>query len=270
MRRMQYLDHAGSFPCCFAQFMLMASVRFFLPTVIWLLTAAFFLQSSLQSSLGQTTEYFADDGSSENSLGSGTGGDYLWGQYFQESTFGRNIDSLSIAFGDSGVPVGTSFQVAVYDDMDDDFDPTKGLSLLTSFSGFIESPGPVGSDNFQEIDIPDTEVFDGFFIAVFVRGTGSASQPAKIDQTFNLGGSWFAEHDAPGGLDISDPFGSAIVGGAVADFGEAGNFLVRANAFGCLLGDVNRDGFVNLLDVAPFIDIIAFGGDYQCEADIDL
>ena len=36
----------------------------------------------------------------------------------------------------------------------------------------------------------------------------------------------------------------------------------------CLLGDVNQDGAVNLLDVEPFIDLLTSGG-YQCEADVN-
>lgn len=37
-------------------------------------------------------------------------------------------------------------------------------------------------------------------------------------------------------------------------------------ATGCLIGDVNMDGSINLLDVAPFVDLIA-SGMFQCEAD---
>lgn len=264
MQRFRQLDQAQSFLYLRDQIVCLTPTSL-LPSVSWLLTAAILIQPAV----GQNAEYRTDDGSSENILGSSTGGDYLWGQYFQEATFGRNIDFLSIAFGDVGVAVGTPFQIAVYDDLDDDLNPTTGLTLLTSASGTVEFPGPVGIDSFQEIDIPDTEIFSGFFIAVFVGGTGNTSLPAKIDQTYNSNSSWFAEHDMPGGLDISDPFGSATVAGLVGDFGEAGNFLVRAEAFGCLLGDINRDGFVNLLDVAPFIDVI-FSGQFQCEADINL
>jgi hypothetical protein len=35
------------------------------------------------------------------------------------------------------------------------------------------------------------------------------------------------------------------------------------------LGDVNGDGFVNLLDVQPFIDLVS-NGEYLPEADIDM
>ena len=35
-----------------------------------------------------------------------------------------------------------------------------------------------------------------------------------------------------------------------------------------ITGDVNRDGVVNLLDVGPFVDLIA-SGNFQQEADIN-
>ena len=36
---------------------------------------------------------------------------------------------------------------------------------------------------------------------------------------------------------------------------------------GVLLGDVNRDGLVNFLDISPFIGVLANVGDNQAEAD---
>ena len=38
---------------------------------------------------------------------------------------------------------------------------------------------------------------------------------------------------------------------------------------GVLLGDVNLDGAVTFLDIAPFIDILSTPGAFQAEADID-
>jgi len=39
-------------------------------------------------------------------------------------------------------------------------------------------------------------------------------------------------------------------------------------AEGCLLGDVNTDGFVTFLDISPFIGALN-SGEFQCEADCD-
>ena len=37
---------------------------------------------------------------------------------------------------------------------------------------------------------------------------------------------------------------------------------------GCVVGDVNRDGIVNFLDISSFISALS-GGEFSCEADID-
>lgn len=43
---------------------------------------------------------------------------------------------------------------------------------------------------------------------------------------------------------------------------------IQAKAVDCLLGDVNLDGSVNLLDVTPFVDLVT-AGTFQCEADVN-
>ena len=35
------------------------------------------------------------------------------------------------------------------------------------------------------------------------------------------------------------------------------------------MGDVNRDGVVDFLDISPFITFLSFGADFRDEADID-
>ena len=45
------------------------------------------------------------------------------------------------------------------------------------------------------------------------------------------------------------------------------DILVLLNQSGVLLGDVNLDGAVNLLDVGPFIQVIS--NEFQCEADVN-
>ena len=47
-----------------------------------------------------------------------------------------------------------------------------------------------------------------------------------------------------------------------------GSLVMLSLAADCLPGDVNRDGAVNLLDVAPFVDALAKSA-FSCEADIN-
>ena len=70
------------------------------------------------------------------------------------------------------------------------------------------------------------------------------------------------------------PEGSIIGGNALFDMaisyvgGNGNDITLTAIQKDILFGDVNLDGEVNLLDVAPFVDLLT-GGNYQVEADID-
>ena len=79
--------------------------------------------------------------------------------------------------------------------------------------------------------------------------------------------------------DIVEPTDNMRVRFTASDFGEgsvveAGVDRVEIQVVNCdevpdvLIGDVNMDGVINLLDVAPFVDLISNGG-FQVEADIN-
>lgn len=71
---------------------------------------------------------------------------------------------------------------------------------------------------------------------------------------FELNGT-IGQHDA----------GTVMTGGS---FTLAGGFWAGGSASSILLGDVNQDGVVNLLDVAPFVNAITTGT-FIAEADIN-
>ena len=62
------------------------------------------------------------------------------------------------------------------------------------------------------------------------------------------------------------PNGQWLVGWGGTGFAANRSWAVRIDTV--LIGDVNQDGFVNLLDVSPFVEILATGG-FQAEADIN-
>jgi YVTN family beta-propeller protein len=85
-----------------------------------------------------------------------------------------------------------------------------------------------------------------------VRITASGPTSTVIDSTsLSAGGS---------DLDFNEATLTAVVAQPIPD----GVDIVRE----ILLGDVNRDGIVSLLDVAPFVDLLSQGG-FQLEADIN-
>ena len=190
--------------------------------------AVCFLASS--SLLSAQVTYVIDDGVSDSAPGQSDGGDLLWGNYFNELPNGEVVTSVSLAFRGTFL-VGRPFQVAIYDDMDNDGDPTTNLSLLATMADTVAEVGPVGTDTFQVVDIPDTVISGGFFVAALMEGTGNPTFPAKLDQTTTQMRSWFAENDISGALDISDPFGiTAASSGLIDDAGLPGNWLIRAHA----------------------------------------
>jgi hypothetical protein len=175
--------------------------------------------------------YAIDDGDAEDALGQSAGGDFLYGNYFSVVGGADLLLEVQISFGSTNVPVGRAFNVLIYDDTDDDGNPTAGLALQTSFGSTVQNPQTTAAspNTFETVDIPDTLVVGGFFVAVFLDGTGNP-YPALQDTSSDAGQSFFAEHNVSGGLDPSDPFGSATLSGEPSSFGFPGNFLVRVTA----------------------------------------
>lgn len=173
------------------------------------------------------TVYSVDDGTSDITLGHGASGDLLWGNYFTAIGGARVISEIEIAFGSINVPVGRAYTALLYDDLDDDGDPTGGLSLVASLVGTVQNPQGTGANTFEIADIADTLVTGGFFVAIYMDGTGNPF-PALFDQTSNSGQSWFAENDTIGALDVNDPFGTSTLSGEPSAFAFPGNFMVRA------------------------------------------
>ena len=68
----------------------------------------------------------------------------------------------------------------------------------------------------------------------------------------------------------------SVIGGECYDFrvggyfGDVGNIVINGSFIpGLLIGDVNGDGIISLLDVGPFVDLVTNGG-YQAEADTNM
>ena len=75
-------------------------------------------------------------------------------------------------------------------------------------------------------------------------------------------------HSSASGLEVNSSIGQpaamVITGG---QFSLIGGFI-NGTVENVLLGDVNLDGVVDLLDVAPFVDLLT-SGEFQTEADIN-
>lgn len=114
-----------------------------------------------------------------------------------------------------------------------------------------------------------TYMINCFFAAIVINLVAVTGSDAQFDIPWhtidNGGGSTaggpFELQCTIGQHDASEPMSSN-------SFTLAGGFWVGENGHDIVLGDVNGDGAVNLLDVAPFIDAIT-NGPYIPEADIN-
>ncbi len=133
-------------------------------------------------------------------------------------------------------------------------DAVVGASPVT----FVD-PIEVIADDLDMDGIADTnvEVFD-------TTGT-SVGGPIALDlDTFFNGGDW------DGGLGITFEGGidgKLLVGQTVVRITYRTSSTCPDDD--CLLGDVNRDGIVSLLDVDPFVALLS-SGKFQCEGDFNL
>lgn len=171
--------------------------------------------------------YSLDDGTAEVSIGLASGGDLWWANAFMVQPGGESINTIRIAFSNSSLTGGESFTVHVYDDSDDDGDPSTGtLQLVASAPATVVDPT---GGTFQDIPIGPVTVAGGFFVAALMTHAGG-TYPAAIDQTASAGHSWIAGGD-PSTIDPNDPFASAILApGTIDSYGFPGNLLLRAEA----------------------------------------
>lgn len=147
-------------------------------------------------------EYKADDGSGSINHGLAFTGQVMWGNYFEVEENCNLITSVSVAFGN--IPAGRSVQVLVFDDPDDDQNPSNA-TLVGSGSGLTAEPKTNTYIQFP-ITTPAT-VSGGFFVAAIMDVTiGEA--PPRSDPQSNSGRSWLIAN--PGTIDLQNMAASAM------------------------------------------------------------
>src|SRR5690606_38789208 len=86
-------------------------------------------------------EYLLDDGSGGFAIGpSEFDAMMMWGNYFEAEPGAEWITTIRVSFP-SGLPVGTPVTLVVFDDPDDDLDPTNAIPLALA-SGRSVPTGP--------------------------------------------------------------------------------------------------------------------------------
>lgn len=166
-------------------------------------------------------EYALDDGAGNFNIGPSTfDAQMLWGNYFDAQPGAETITGVSVSFAGS-VPVGREVMLVVFDDPDDDLDPTNAVPVSIGF-GVTESAGP---NEFLSFDVPDVRVSGGFFVAA-VMSLELGQAAARMDPDTNVGRSWLF---FDGQVDLDNLGGSPLFYN-MSDTPFNGTWMVRAQA----------------------------------------
>ena len=133
--------------------------------------------------------------------------------------------------------------------------PLRGSS---SFNGQFNFTGNAGDVTIVHTDLSETNLVRR--LAGRVTNNFFAIDGVTIDTQIVYNGSNIPQ--------INQELETLAVNGKYLNLSEAGGMQLLSLMSDVLPGDVNQDGVVNLLDVAPFIDLLT-NGVFQAEADIN-
>ena len=170
--------------------------------------------------------YSVDDGTAENAIGLTAGGNVWWANAFTVQAGGESINTIQIAFSSGTITAGMPFQVMVYEDPDDDGDPSTGPLQLLAVANATVADAVGGT--FQDIPVGPATVSGGFFIAALISHP-AGEYPAAIDQSASQGVSWIAGNSATP-IDPASPLVPVPDTGVlqIDSIGFPGNWLLRA------------------------------------------
>jgi hypothetical protein len=203
--------------------------------------------------------YEHDDGVSENAIGLNCGAnpcpapgtsDLVWAQYFDTNdplfanTNSDTITRVGMVFGNppppSAPPAGTAYDVYIYDDPNDDSDPSDltGGHLKSLASNVSVAPD---TDTLEPTNVPPAYVSGGFFVVCRMAHqmgttppTAVAQWPASLDQSVqSLKRAWAAATIPAGTFDPSTPnSGLALPWTELDSVNLSGVWLMRAEGTG--------------------------------------
>lgn len=204
-------------------------------------------------------EYILDDGSGGFAIGpSEFDATVTWGNYFVAEPGAEWLTTIRVSFP-SGMPVGSAVTLIVFDDPDDDGDPTNAAPLALA-SG---RSAPTGPQDFVDFPVRPVRIEGGFFIAAAVRAW-QRQAVARMDQDTLGVRSWlfFSE-------ELQLDLGAAPFILRMDESPFRGTWMVRAigEAHGCA-ADLDRDGAATFFDFLVFQEAFA-SGDLLADFDVD-
>jgi hypothetical protein len=152
-----------------------------------------------------------DDGSTENLLGWTAGGEMVWLQRFGAATGTTAVSAIQVAWGSAlypgyNPPNGTPAKVAIWDDPNDDGDPSDGV-LLQVVNTTVQNED---TDTYNTIPITPVNVNGVFFIgAGLSHVAGQYVAPMDTDSCSPSGVAWFFGNNNPNPVDYANILNNA-------------------------------------------------------------
>jgi hypothetical protein len=178
-----------------------------------------------------------DDGSSEQTVGYSAGGGLGWLNQFGAAGTNTAVTAIRTTFGTpllpgGAPPAGTPFQVAVWDDPNDDGDCTDAVLQPGSVTTATIDASSIDTDVFQNVGIPATTVHGIFFVGVVLLHA-AGELPAALDLSTGAtmcgspnADSWLVANTT-GPLDLVNLSANDVPPLTVASFDLYGNWLLR-------------------------------------------
>ena len=204
---------------------------------------------------GTACEYQIDSGVSNNSIGLINGGEMAALFPFQSDNSCETITHIGMGIGTpafpSGIFLGSTVRVFVWDDPNNDGDPSD-MVFIQENSGVVTEED---NDVMNMIALDPPVAVDSAFFAGFSIVQDAGTFPAGYDQTISSNGrTWATGAPAPP-FDPSNPEITLTDLGTIA--GLDGVWMLRAfSEGGCEPCDMNCDGAVNAFDIEPFLDLL--------------
>ena len=189
-------------------------------------------RSSAQPLDAMDATYQLDDGTAENAIGVAQGNlDLMWLNAFEVVEGAGTITSVSTAWGfpdaaEGNPPAGTEAIALVYEDPDDDGDPTNAV-LLSQSPITVQNPG---TDAFTTAAIEATNVEGVFFVALLYPDQAPNTFPAPLDESSAYQEASWAAFDVNAEFDLEDLSNNSNPPSLIGDAGLEGNWLLRADA----------------------------------------
>jgi hypothetical protein len=173
--------------------------------------------------------YKLDDGVPNSGLSYGIETDYCWFQWFTTVGSADAITKVQVMFAPAAIPVGTPITLCVWEDQNDDGDPSDAVLV-----GQIGSVVPdVTSLAFTDFILPSPATVHGrFFVGAYLTTDGTFGTIALLDYNTPLSGRAYFATDAPGYFDpmlLSTSFYNHI---ETLGAGIHGVFMLRAEGGG--------------------------------------